>query len=374
MAAITYELKHVCKQTGARYGILHTPHGDFETPIFMPVGTQATVKTLIPSEIKEVSDGLILGNTYHLWLQPGDELIRDFGGIRGFMNWDGALLTDSGGYQVFSLSKMRKITEEGVSFHSHLDGSSRFLSPEESMRIQESLGSDIAMCFDVCTAYPCDHKTAKDAMDRTHRWASRCRKYHTRNDQALFGIVQGAFFADLRKESAKALSDMDFPGYGIGGLSVGAPKPLMYEMLEELMPYLPDDRPHYLMGVGTPDCLLEGVLRGVDMFDCVLATRIARNGTVFTRHGRMVIRNAQYAHDFRPIEEGCDCYACRNHTRAYIRHLFKAGEITAARLASIHNLRFLLKMMEEIRCAISEDRLEEYKKDFYGRYDMSRNF
>ena len=371
---ITFEIKKRDLRSRARLGIVHTARGDIQTPIYMPVGTQAVVKAMTSREMDEIGTQILLSNTYHLHLRPGEELIREAGGLHSFMNWHKPILTDSGGFQVFSLASLRKITEEGVSFHSHLDGSSRFLSPEESMRIQESLGSDIAMCFDVCTAYPCDHKTAKDAMDRTHRWAARCKNSHKRNDQALFGIIQGAFFADLRKDSAKALSDMDFPGYGIGGLSVGEPKPLMYEMLEELIPYLPDDRPHYLMGVGTPDCLLEGVLRGVDMFDCVLATRIARNGTVFTRHGRMVIRNAQYAHDFRPIEEDCDCYACRNHTRAYIRHLFKTGEITGARLASIHNLRFLLKMMEEIRCAISENRLEEYKKDFYDRYDMSRNF
>ena len=371
---LTFEIKKRDLRSRARLGIVHTIRGDIQTPIYMPVGTQAVVKAMTSREMDEIGTQILLSNTYHLHLRPGEELIREAGGLHSFMNWHKPILTDSGGFQVFSLASLRKITEEGVSFHSHLDGSSRFLSPEESIRIQESLGSDIAMCFDVCTAYPCDHKTAKDAMDRTHRWAARCKKFHTRNDQALFGIIQGAFFADLRKDSAKALSDMDFPGYGIGGLSVGEPKPLMYEMLEELMPYLPDDRPHYLMGVGTPDCLLEGVLRGVDMFDCVLATRIARNGTVFTRHGRMVIRNAQYAKDFRPIEEGCDCYACRNHSRAYIRHLFKAGEITGARLASIHNLRFLLKMMEEIRCAISEDKLEEYKKDFYDRYDMSRSF
>ena len=371
---ITFEIKKRDLRSRARLGIVHTARGDIQTPIYMPVGTQAVVKAMTSREMDEIGTQILLSNTYHLHLRPGEELIREAGGLHSFMNWHKPILTDSGGFQVFSLASLRKITEEGVSFHSHLDGSSRFLSPEESMRIQESLGSDIAMCFDVCTAYPCDHRTAKDAMDRTHRWAARCKNSHKRNDQALFGIIQGAFFADLRKDSAKALSDMDFPGYGIGGLSVGEPKPLMYEMLEELIPYLPDDRPHYLMGVGTPDCLLEGVLRGVDMFDCVLATRIARNGTVFTRHGRMVIRNAQYAHDFRPIEEDCDCYACRNHTRAYIRHLFKTGEITGARLASIHNLRFLLKMMEEIRCAISENRLEEYKKDFYDRYDMSRNF
>ena len=242
------------------------------------------------------------------------------------------------------------------------------------MAIQEALGSDIAMAFDVCTAYPCDHQTAKDAMERTHRWAIRCQKAHTRSDQALFGIVQGAFFTDLRIESAKALADMDFPGYGIGGLSVGEPKPMMYEILDEIMPYMPDEKPRYLMGVGSPDCLVEGVYRGIDMFDCVLATRIARNGTCFTDYGRLVVRNAKYARDFGPIEEGCDCYACRNFTRAYIRHLLKAGEITGGRLCTIHNLRYLLRLMERIRKAIEENRYEEFRNAFFAKYDMSRNF
>ena len=275
---------------------------------------------------------------------------------------------------MFSLSELRKITEEGAAFRSHLDGSKQFISPEISMDIQEALGSDIAMAFDVCSAYPCDHKTAQEAMHRTHRWAERCKKHHTRSDQALFGIVQGAFYKDLRIESAKTLADMDFPGYGIGGLSVGEPKPIMYEMLEEIEPYMPKNKPRYLMGVGTPDCFLEGILRGIDMFDCVLATRIARNGTCFTRNGRLVVRNAAYARDFTPIEEGCDCYACQHFSRAYIRHLLKAEEITGGRLNSIHNLRFLIRMMEEIRQAIAEDRFLDYRKEFYEKYDMSRNF
>lgn len=359
---------------GARLGVVHTAHGDIQTPIYMPVGTQACVKAMTAREMEEIGTQILLSNTYHLHLRPGEALVAEAGGLHNFMNWHKPILTDSGGFQVFSLAALRKITEEGVAFQSHLDGSKRFLSPEESMRIQQTLGSDIAMCFDVCSAYPCDYNTAKAAMERTHRWAERCLKYHAHPYQALFGIVQGAFYGDLRIESAKVLGSMDFPGYGIGGLSVGEPKPIMYDMLDQLMPYLPENKPHYLMGVGTPDCLLEGVARGVDMFDCVLATRIARNGTVFTSHGRLVIRNAEYAHDFRPIEEGCTCYACQNHTRAYIRHLFKAGEITAARLASIHNLHFLLNMMQEIRDAISEDRFAEYRSDFYKRYDMSRNF
>ena len=370
----SYEVKHICRQSGARLGVLHTPHGDIPTPIYMPVGTSACVKAMTPREMKEIGTKILLSNTYHLHLRPGEDLIREAGGLHRFMGWDGPILTDSGGFQVFSLAGIRKIEEKGVTFRSHLDGSKQFIGPEESMDIQQALGSDICMAFDVCTAYPCDWETAKKNMETTHRWAERCKAHHTREDQALFGIVQGAFFKDLRIESAKALADMDFIGYGIGGLSVGEPKPMMYEMLDEIRPYMPENKPRYLMGVGTPDCFLEGVIRGVDMFDCVLATRIARNGTVFTKHGRMVIRNAEYAHDFRPIEEDCDCYACRNHTRAYIRHLLKTGEITGGRLASIHNLRFLLRMMEDIRAAIAADSLEEYRQEFYARYDMTRNF
>ena len=369
-----FELLHVCAQTGARRGRLHTPHGVIETPVFMPVGTQATVKTMTPEDLKDCGAQIILSNTYHLHLRPGEALVEKAGGLHEFMRWDRPILTDSGGFQVFSLADLRKVEERGVEFRSHLDGSKMFIGPEESIAIQQALGADIMMQFDECSPYPCDYARAKDAMHRTLRWLERCMKSWTSENQALFGIVQGAFYADLRIECAREMAKLDLPGFGIGGLSVGEPKPIMYEMLDELVPYLPDDRPHYLMGVGTPDCLIEGVIRGVDMFDCVLATRIARNGTVFTKHGRMVIRNAEYAHDFRPIEEDCDCYACRNHSRAYIRHLLKTGEITGGRLASIHNLRFLLKMMEEIRAAIAEDRLDEYRKDFYNRYDMTRNF
>ncbi len=378
MPNFTFEVTKTCKQTGARLGVLHTSHGDIHTPAYMPVGTTATVKAMTPREMVEIGAEIILSNTYHLHLRPGEGLIREAGGLHTFMSWQRPILTDSGGFQVFSLSGIRKIKEEGVTFQSHLDGSRRFISPEVSMDIQHALGSDIMMAFDVCTAYPCDHETAKDAMERTHRWAARCKTHHEKDHahdhQALFGIVQGAFFEDLRIESAKVLSDMDFFGYGIGGLSVGEPKPIMYGMLEAIMPRMPTHKPRYLMGVGSPDCLIEGVLRGVDMFDCVLATRIARNGTCFTADGRLVIKNATYARDFRPIDETCDCYACRNFSRAYIRHLFKAGEITGARLASIHNLRFLLKLMEEVRQAIAQDRLGDYRQQFFARYDMSRNF
>ena len=370
----SYEVKHVCKQSGARLGVLHTPHGDIPTPIYMPVGTAACVKAMTPREMEEIGTKILLSNTYHLHLRPGEQLVREAGGLHNFMGWHGPILTDSGGFQVFSLAGIRKIKEEGVTFQSHLDGSRHFIGPEESMDIQQALGSDIAMAFDVCSAYPCDWETAKKNMEITHRWAERCKKHHTREDQALFGIVQGAFYKDLRVESAKALAEMDFPGYGIGGLSVGEPKPIMYEMLEEIMPFMPQDKPRYLMGVGTPDCFIEGVLRGVDMFDCVLATRIARNGSVLTSKGRVVVKNGKYSHDFSPLDEACDCYACKNFTRAYIRHLFNAKEITGGRLASIHNLRFLIHMMEEIREAIAEDRFLDYRREFYERYDLTKNF
>ncbi|MCR5567069.1 MAG: tRNA guanosine(34) transglycosylase Tgt [Clostridiales bacterium] len=370
----SYELLHVCKQSGARLGVLHTPHGDIPTPIYMPVGTSACVKAMTPREMEEIGTKILLSNTYHLHLRPGEALVKEAGGLHQFMGWNGPILTDSGGFQVFSLAGIRKIKEEGVTFQSHLDGSRQFIGPEESMDIQQALGSDIAMAFDVCSPYPCDRETAKKNMEITHRWAERCKKHHTREDQALFGIVQGAFYKDLRIESAKTLTDMDFIGYGIGGLSVGEPKPIMYEMLDEIMPYMPEDKPRYLMGVGTPDCFIEGVIRGVDMFDCVLATRIARNGSVMTSRGRVVVKNGKYAHDFTPLDDRCDCYACRNFTRAYIRHLFNAKEITAGRLASIHNLRFLIHMMEEIREAIANDSLLDYRKEFYERYDLTKNF
>lgn len=374
MNRFSFEVLKTCAQTGARLGVLKTPHGDIHTPVYMPVGTSATVKAMTPRELKELGAEIILSNTYHLHLRPGEDLIREAGGLHEFMAWDRPILTDSGGFQVFSMEGIRKITEEGVKFQSHLDGSRRFISPEVSMEIQHALGADIMMAFDVCTAYPCDHAAAEAAMDRTHRWAERCKAHHTDGDQALFGIVQGAFFEDLRIQSAITLRDMDFFGCGIGGLSVGEPKPVMYGMLEALMPHMAADKPRYLMGVGSPDCLIEGVLRGIDMFDCVLATRIARNGTCFTADGRLVIKNAQYARDFGPLDDTCDCYTCQNFSRAYIRHLFKAGEITGARLASIHNLRFLLRLMENVRQAILEDRLLDFRNVFFSRYDMTKNF
>ncbi len=363
-----FELLHVCRQTGARRGRLHTPHGVIETPVFMPVGTQASVKTLSPDELKADGAQIILSNTYHLHLRPGEELIRKAGGLHGFMNWDRPILTDSGGFQVFSLAELRKVKEEGVEFRSHLDGSKHFFSPESVMHIEEALGADIMMQFDECSAFPCTEDRAKDAMYRTMRWLERCMKAKTRDDRALFGIVQGAFSPKLRAECATEMAKLDLPGFGIGGLSVGEPKELMYQLLEVLNPLMPWNKPRYLMGVGSPDCLVEGVLRGVDMFDCVLATRVARNGTVFTRDGRLVIRNAKYAEDFSPLDAECDCYACRNFSRAYIRHLFKAGEILPLRLNSIHNIRFLTWMMEQMRRAIEQDCLRDWTEEFYARH------
>lgn len=372
---VKFTLLKSAEKSAARRGVVHTPHGDIQTPTFMPVGTLATVKATTPDELKDLGAEIILSNTYHLHLRPGEDLVAEAGGLHKFMNWDGPILTDSGGFQVFSLQGIRKITDDGVHFQSHIDGSRHFFSPEVAMDIEQKLGADIAMAFDVCSPYPCDYHTAKKNMQLTHEWAERCIKHHSRPDQALFGIVQGAFYGDLRIESAKVISSMDFPGVAIGGLSVGEPKPIMYDMLDKIEPFLPKDKPRYLMGVGSPDCLVEGVAHGVDMFDCVLATRIARNGTAFTRKGRLVVRNAVYAKDFTVLEEGCDCYACRNgYTRAYIRHLIKCGEITGARLVSLHNLRFLQKLMEDIRSALEQDAYEHFRQEFFANYDSTRNF
>jgi tRNA-guanine transglycosylase (EC 2.4.2.29) len=369
MPAIRFELIKTCKQSGARLGRIHTPHGSFETPVFMPVGTQATVKGMSPDELKEIGANIILSNTYHLFLRPGTDIVREAGGLHGFMRWDRSILTDSGGFQVFSLSDLRDITEEGVTFRSHIDGSKKFMSPEISIKAQNDLGADIIMAFDECTPYPCEYEYAKKSMERTTRWAKRCKEAHARpDDQALFGIVQGSVYPDLRKESAKQITDLDFPGYAVGGLSVGEPAEMMKEILEETVPLLPSDRPRYLMGVGSPDYLIEGAIRGIDMFDCVLPTRIGRNGTVFTSRGRIIVRDAKYARDFTPLDPECDCYVCRNFTRAYIRHLFKAGEILGLRLATWHNLQFLINLMSRIREAIREDRLLDFRKEFFSTY------
>ena len=357
------------KQDGAvRAGLLETTHGLIETPIFMPVGTQASVKAMSPRDLHEVGAQIILSNTYHLYLRPGHNLVAEAGGLHSFMHWDKPILTDSGGFQVFSLARLRDIGEDGVAFRSHIDGSRHFFTPEKVMEIEQALGADIAMVFDVCSPYPAPREQILAALEKTTRWAARCKHCHTREDQALFGIVQGGLYNDLRRRSAQELIDLDFPGYGIGGLSVGEPKPLMYDCLDNLMPLMPADKPRYLMGVGSPDCLVEGVARGVDMFDCVLPTRIARNGTVFTRQGKLVVRNAVYARDFSPLEEGCDCYACRNFSRAYIRHLIKANEIFGLHLTTIHNLHFLLKLMQDIRKNILSGTFAEFYKEFFANW------
>jgi len=365
-----YELIKKDTQSRARLGKITTPHGEIETPVFMPVGTQATVKAMTPDELRDINATIILSNTYHLYLRPGHELVKEAGGLHGFMNWDRAILTDSGGFQVFSLGDLRKIEEKGVTFRSHLDGSSHFISPEIAMEIENALGADIIMAFDECAPYPCDYDYAKASQEMTTRWAKRCKDAHQNTEkQALFGIVQGSMYKDLREKSARDLVDMNFPGYAIGGLSVGEPAEMMYEMLDFTVPFLPEDKPRYNMGVGSPDYLIESVYRGIDMCDCVLPTRIARNGTAMTTYGKVVVRNAIYAHDYSPLDPECDCYACKNFTRAYIRHLVKAGEILGARLITIHNLRFLIKLMENIRESIKNDKFLEFREDFYKKYN-----
>ncbi|WP_337099514.1 tRNA guanosine(34) transglycosylase Tgt [Paenibacillus sp. YIM B09110] len=372
--AVKYEFIKQCKQSGARLGRVHTPHGVIETPTFMPVGTQATVKTMSPEELKAMDAQIILSNTYHLFLRPGHDLIKRAGGLHKFMNWDRPILTDSGGFQVFSLSEMRKITEEGVHFRSHLNGDKLFLSPEVAMEIQNALGPDIMMAFDECAPFPAEYDYVKQSLERTTRWAERCLKSHARpQDQALFAIVQGGMFNDLRIQSAKDLTSMDFPGYAIGGLSVGEPKHLMYDVLDHTVPILPADKPRYLMGVGSPDALIEGSIRGIDMFDCVLPTRIARNGTTMTSTGRLVIRNAKYAEDFGPLDPNCSCYTCTNYSRAYIRHLLKADETFGMRLTTYHNLHFLLQLMRDVRQAIMDDRLLDFRDEFFTRYGLFDN-
>ena len=370
MEAITYELIHKDKNSGARRGVIHTPHGDIQTPVFMPVGTQATVKAVSPRELKEdVKAEIILSNTYHLFLRPGHNLVKEAGGLHKFMNWDRPILTDSGGFQVFSLGDLRKIKEEGVDFRSHLDGSKKFISPEISMEIQEALGSDIMMAFDECCPYPSTYEYTKKSMERTTRWALRCKEAHTTTDkQGLFGIVQGGFFKDLRTQSAKDLIELDFPGYAIGGISVGEPKKEFLDILNFTTPLLPENKPRYLMGVGTPDYLIEAALSGIDMCDCVLPTRIARHGTAMTSHGKIVVRNALYERDFSPIDEKCDCCACKNFTRAYIRHLINTKEILGVRLLSIHNLRFLTNLMERVKIEIENDNLLNFRNEFYKDY------
>ncbi len=357
---INFKISAQCPQTAARRGELKTSRGTVQTPAFMPVGTGGTVKAITVDELKEIGVGLILSNCYHLFLRPGVEIIARHGGLHSFMNWPGSILTDSGGFQVFSLGGMRKLSDDGVSFTSHIDGSTHFLSPERVARLQNVIGSDIAMVLDQCPPYPCSHEEVKVAVDRTTIWARRARQAHLRENQALFAIIQGGVYNDLRRQSASELVDLEFDGYAIGGLSVGEPKELMYETLHYTVPELPVEKVHYLMGVGSPDALLEGVKYGIDIFDCVLPTRIARNGRVMTSGGYMSIRNSIYATDLSPLDEACSCPVCQSYSRAYIRHLFNAGEILGLRLTTYHNLYYLEQLMKEIRSALSENRFEEY--------------
>ena len=361
---VTFEITHICKQSGARTGILHTPHGDVETPMFMPVGTQATVKFVSPEELKDLGSGVILANTYHLWLRPGEDIVDQAGGVQKFMNYKGPMLTDSGGFQVFSLADQRKITEEGVTFKNSLNGDTLFLSPEKSIQIQNKIGADIIMSFDECIPYPATREYVEKSTERTLRWALRGKQAHTRpEEQALFGIVQGGDYEDLRKYCAEKLIEMDFPGYAIGGTSVGEDKETMYPMVKWASDALPFDKPRYLMGVGAVNDLLEAVSRNVDMCDCVLPTRIARHGTLMTSEGRISIRKAIYKNDFTPLDPECDCYTCRNYTKAYLNHLQRTNEGFGTRLMSIHNLRFLVKLMEDARKAIKEDRFNDFKEE-----------
>lgn len=365
---VQYELLHTCQQSGARLGRVTTPHSSFLTPVFMPVGTKGTVKTMTPEELMAIGAEIILGNTYHLYLRPGESLVAKAGGLHSFMNWPRSILTDSGGFQVFSLRAINKRSEDGVVFRSHIDGSKHLFTPEKSMQIQQQLGSDIVMAFDECTAWPVEEHEAKASMEMTSRWLERCvNAWDDAKPQALFGIVQGSTYAGLRIESAKRTTAFDLPGYGIGGLSVGEPAELMNAMLEAIEPYMPKMKPRYLMGVGSPDYIVDSVLRGVDMFDCVLPTRIARNGRVMTSEGDVTIRNATYKEDFTPLDPACDCYVCQNYSRAYIRHLLSVDEILGLRLTSWHNLAYLMKLMEQIRDAIANDRYGSFHDDFMYR-------
>ncbi|MCI7068180.1 MAG: tRNA guanosine(34) transglycosylase Tgt [Mollicutes bacterium] len=368
------EIKHIDKQTGARYGILHTPHGDVEVPMFMPVGTNATVKCLSPEEIKSLGAGVILANTYHLHLRPGEEIVKKAGGVHQFMNYDGPMLTDSGGFQVFSLQKTRKITEEGVEFRNIYNGDKDMFTPEKVIQIEEDIGADIIMSFDECIPYPVTHEYAKRSTERTIRWAKRGLMAHKREDQALFGIVQGGEFQDLREMCAKELAALDFPGYSIGGTSIGEPKDVCFRMIEDAIRYLPTNKPRYLMGVGSLDYILGGIERGVDMMDCVLPTRIARHGALMTSQGRINIRKAQYKEDFTPLDPECDCYTCKHYTKAYLHHLFMCNEEFGKRLNSIHNIRFLIKVVEGARKAIQEDRFKEYEEEILRKYGDIRGF
>ena len=368
------EIKHVDKNSGARYGILHTPHGDVEVPMFMPVGTLATVKSLSPEEIKSLGAGVILANTYHLHIRPGEDIVALHGGLHKFMNYDGPILTDSGGFQVFSLASNRQIKEEGVTFKSHLDGSKLFFSPETVIDIEEKLGADIIMSLDECIPYPSSYEYTKKSVERTLRWAKRGLEARKRDDQALFGIVQGGDYEDLRAMCATELAKLPFEGYSIGGTSIGEPRDVFVKMVDYSVPFLPENKPRYLMGVGSIDYILEGVKRGVDMFDCVLPTRLARHGALYTSHGRVNIRDAKYKTDLTPLDDNCDCYTCKHYTKSYLRHLYVSNEILGKRLLSIHNVRFLISFMEKMRIAIKEDKFLEFKDNYMELFGKDKGF
>ena len=369
---VKYELLHKDKKTMARYGTIETNYGKYETPMFMPVGTQATVKTLSPEELKDVHAGIILANTYHLWLRPGEDIVDKAGGLHKFMNWNGPILTDSGGFQVFSLAKPKDITEEGVNFKSHLNGEKLLLTPEKSIQIQNKLDSDIAMSFDECIGFPHTREYVEESVERTLRWAKRGKNVFDNPRQSLFGIVQGGEFEDLRRHCVEELVKIGFDGYSIGGTAVGEPKDVQYQQVEYSCKYLPEDKVRYLMGVGDPDDIIENTIRGVDIFDCVAPTRLARHGHAHTKYGKINIKNAKFKDDFTPIDTSCDCYACKNYTKAYIHHLIIANETFGQRLLSIHNIRFLIKLTEDLREAIKEDRILEFKDEFLNNYNMSK--
>jgi len=372
MEKFQFKIQTKCTETKARTGYIKTPNGTVKTPIFMPVGTLASVKYVSPEELTDIEAGIILSNTYHLWLRPGEDIIKEAGGLHRFMNVKRPILTDSGGFQVFSLSAIRKITEEGVAFRNHLNGEALFLTPEKSIQIQNDLGADIIMSFDECPAYPATYEYMKNSVDRTIRWAKRGKDAHKNPNQALFGIVQGGEFADLREYSARKTVELDFDGYSIGGTSVGESKPLMYQMIKDAIPFLPEDKPRYLMGVGTVDAILEGISQGIDMFDCVLPTRIARHGTAMTSLGRINIRNQQYERDFSPLDPKCDCVACTNYTRAYLRHLIKNKEGLGMRLLSIHNLRFLITLTQQAQEAIENGYFKSFKDEIDERFGFNK--
>jgi queuine tRNA-ribosyltransferase len=363
----SFQVDHHDAHSRARTGRIKTAHGDFRTPVFMPVGTQGSVKALTPEDLQACGVEIILANTYHLYLRPGHDLVRRLGGLHPFMHWPGPILTDSGGYQVYSLGALRKISPEGVAFRSHLDGSSHFLSPELAVQIQEALGTDIAMCLDECTPYPASYDYARFSHELTRDWALRCKKAHQREDQALFGIIQGSTFEALRKESAESIMEIGFNGLALGGLSVGEEKTARQDIIAFTLSLLPDEKPRYLMGLGTPEDLVEGVGQGADMFDCVLPTRNARNGMLFTWKGPVVIKKAEYAEDSRPIDSDCTCYTCRNYSRAYLRHLYMAKELLSYRLNTLHNIHYFMDLMQSLQKAVAQDRFSEFKKTFYNQ-------